>query len=250
MKIQFCSDLHLEFSENRQWMKDHPLIPKADILVIAGDTYYLGRDFRKLHFIKKVADNYEMVYLIPGNHEYYAGYDVATALESTHEEIMDNVIMVNNTTVEVQNVQLIFSTMWSRITRNFLRVLRGLNDFRKIKFQDQNLSIDHFNQLHDYAFNFLENAVAKTGKKVVVTHHLPSERCNVREFKNSLLNEGFCVDYTRFIEQSDVQYWLYGHSHRNKKPIDLNGTQLISNQLGYVGYGEYQSFSRDKVISI
>ena len=56
MKVQICSDLHLEFSDNRKWFKENPLIPKGEILIIAGDTYYLNRNFGKLKFIKQVAE--------------------------------------------------------------------------------------------------------------------------------------------------------------------------------------------------
>lgn len=80
MKFQICSDLHLEFPHNREWLQANPLIPKAEILIIAGDTYYLDRDFSKLDFINKVSKDFKKVYLIPGNHEYYGGYDVSTAL--------------------------------------------------------------------------------------------------------------------------------------------------------------------------
>lgn len=38
MKIQFVSDLHLEFNENRVWLENHPLEVTGDILLIAGDS--------------------------------------------------------------------------------------------------------------------------------------------------------------------------------------------------------------------
>ena len=41
MKIQFVSDLHLEFPDNRAWLAAHPLEVTGDILLIAGDTAYL-----------------------------------------------------------------------------------------------------------------------------------------------------------------------------------------------------------------
>lgn len=41
MKIQYCSDLHMEFHENMRLMKSLPLEPVGDVLVIAVDVGYL-----------------------------------------------------------------------------------------------------------------------------------------------------------------------------------------------------------------
>ena len=41
MRIQYMSDLHLEFAENSRFIK-HDWIPiTGEVLVLAGDTFYL-----------------------------------------------------------------------------------------------------------------------------------------------------------------------------------------------------------------
>lgn len=72
MKIQYASDLHLEFGENSKWLKDNPLIPSADILVLAGDIGYLGDAIYRTHpFWDWASQNYKQVIVVPGNHELY-----------------------------------------------------------------------------------------------------------------------------------------------------------------------------------
>ena len=42
MKIQYMSDLHLEFFENWLYVDEEKIPVTGDILVIAGDTCYIG----------------------------------------------------------------------------------------------------------------------------------------------------------------------------------------------------------------
>jgi len=250
MNIQICSDLHLEFPENRAWLKEHPLIPKGDILIIAGDVYYLNGDYDALKFIDQVSADFQQTYIIPGNHEYYDGFDVATSKDVFKMEIRDNVQILNNQCIDIEGVSFIFSTLWSKVVKYAYQVRRGMSDFYRIKYEGKPFRIHHFNELHEIAFDFIKEVSKKEGRKIVVSHHLPSDYCNLEKYKDSLLNEAFCVDKTSFIEESSIDYWIYGHSHGNKDDFEIGGTKMITNQLGYVDQGEHKNFQLDKVIVV
>ena len=61
VKIQYASDLHLEFIENTRYLENNPIQPVADILMLAGDTSYLGDEsFLKHPFWDWASKNYVM----------------------------------------------------------------------------------------------------------------------------------------------------------------------------------------------
>jgi len=131
-------------------------------------------------------------------------------------------------------------------------VSRGVNDFYKIRTGDKRLCVDDFNQLHAEAFESLNQSLENhSGRTIVITHHLPTPLCNSPEFKGSSLNDAFVVDKTDYITKSNIDYWIYGHVHRNVgNGMDLGGTTMLCNQLGYVQANEHLDFSRDSFIEI
>lgn len=72
MKIQFASEIHLEFRQNSEYLAGNPLDVIGDILVLAGDVTYLGKDKYLRHpFFDWCSENFKQTFIVPGNHEYY-----------------------------------------------------------------------------------------------------------------------------------------------------------------------------------
>ncbi|MEL4306914.1 metallophosphoesterase [Joostella sp. CR20] len=250
MKIQYCSDIHYEMTYNALWMMDNPLIPVGDILIIAGDVFYLNEDYKNLPLFKTLSNNFRQTYIVPGNHEYYGTYDAYVSERKINVDLLSNVKLIHNDVVYENDVKFIFSTMWSKIENNKEAIKKGLRDFAYIKYQEKPFTIDAYNHLHNKCFEFIEKEVEEDIKKVVVTHHLPSVLCNAPEHKDSKYNDAFCVDKTDFIANSNIDYWIYGHNHRVLPEIEVNGTKVVSNQLGYVYYNEHTNFKRDKYFEL
>ena len=251
MNIQFASDLHLEFPENSSFIKENPLMPVGDILILAGDIVPFSIIDRCDDFFSYISDNFRKTFWIPGNHEYYYS-DIADKSGSFVENIKNNVFLLNNTSIIEEDVKLIFSTLWSNISDTHRWTIENsMNDFRVIKNKGNRFSSLRYNELHQEAMLFLSNELKqKSTKTVVVTHHTPTLLNYPEKYKGSTLNEAFAVELFDFIEENQPDYWLYGHTHSNTPDFEIGNTKLRTNQLGYVEYNEHRDFMNTKNIII
>ena len=256
MKIQYASDLHLEFADNRNLLElGGGLTPAGDILVLAGDISYIGdMEMMKRPFFDWCSEHFQETFIVPGNHEFYGGYDIAQTIEEYEFQYRPNVRYLNNKSVAMGDVELFFTTLWTRISPVFLwKVQRGMNDFRYGVLDGKRFCANDVDILNRRCVDWLRTALdassAKT--KIVVTHHCPTVRAAFNSYPGGVLNSAFQVDMDDFIQKHGADYWLYGHTHfAGGSGTVIGQTKLLCNQMGYVCYGENRDFVADAVIEV
>lgn len=252
MKIQYCSDLHLEFLDNRKWVLDNPIVPAGNILILAGDIVLFKEIHQHQKFFDYISEHFEHTFWIPGNHEYYNS-DILKRSGSFEERIRDNVTLLNNTVKTIDGVKLVFSTLWSHISpeKQFI-IQQSLSDFWVIRNNEKRLTVDDYNHIHNESRLFLEEVLKSQTDMptVVITHHPPTFINYPAKYVNSTINEAFGTEMFNFIEESKIDYWIYGHHHCNVSDFTVGRTKLVTNQLGYIKYNENENFNSSRVISI
>ena len=251
MKIQYCSDLHLEFEHNSKYLIANPLEVSGEVLILAGDIGPLQDINQNNAFLQFASENYEKVFWVPGNHEFYHN-DIANYPTSFNIQLGRNIHVVNNISLDYKGIRFIFTTLWSNISKlNQSIIEQGVADFTYIAKNSKKLRTTDYNQLHEESLQFLNQSFSNPPEKtVVVTHHLPSYQCNSAQHQGSKINEAFCVDLTEFISGCKASFWIYGHSHFNQKPLFIGDTILLTNQLGMVQSNEHGSFKPKAFFSI
>ena len=244
MKVQYASDLHLEFRANREWLRENPLEVTGDVLLLAGDIMHI-EDIDL--FWCWARDNYKQVLAVPGNHEFY-GADILNYGESFVKPIYENVAYYYNKVVRIEDTDFVLSTLWSDITSNEKCIESGLNDFWNIRYGSVRYRPKYYNQEYKSCLNFIKQAVKESTAKhiVVCTHHAPSLLTIATEHLTSPLRYAFASDLDYLMEDGRIDYWLYGHSHTNIN-CKVFKTEVVCNQLGYVEHnGQMAGFRLDK----
>ncbi len=168
-------------------------------------------------------------------------------------EHLSNVHLVNNVSIEKDNMRFIFSTLWSKINPDKQWYIeKNLSDFHAIKYKDYRLSIDRYNELHKDCLRFITSELQEkyTGKTISITHHVPTLFNYPALYKGSDFNEAFAVELFDLIEANGPAYWIYGHHHSNTPEFKIGETQMLTNQLGYVKNGEQKGFKTNAIIAL
>jgi len=251
MRIQYLSDIHLELEENSSYFNEFPLIVSGDILIMSGDIIPLNKDFSKYDFFNFISKNYKIVFWVPGNHEFY-NFNIADFHNIINKKILNNLFLVNNIAITYEDIRFIFTTLWSKINpENEWKIEQYIPDFDFISYSKRKFKSEYYNLLNLNSVNFIKKELQTNFKKtVVVSHHLPSSKCNSEKHITSELKDAFCNELDYMIENSKINFWIYGHSHFNQNPFFIGKTILLTNQLGYISLKENYDFKNNAYFSI
>lgn len=258
MKIDYCSDLHLEWGG--------VTLPGGDVLVLAGDICEVrslrknfhstrqlphvpgAHEHRFYDFFYHECAKYDRVFYVVGNHEHYHG-----RFDKTHQELRSllpaNVELLDKEAVEYAGVVFMGATLWTNCNNGdsltVWTLKSSMNDYRVIQnhYADQGL-------YHKLApeFTFREHAntleafkplLAKNAHKpvVMITHHAPSFMSISQQYRDDHhMNGGYASDLSEFIlDHPQIKKWIHGHVHSSHQYV-IGDTEILCNPRGYLGH--------------
>lgn len=237
--FQIVSDLYLDI-DNQYSRSEIPA--SAPYLILAGDVGKLVDFTEYLNFLEHLVPNFERIFLILGNHEFYGisiaeGY-VKADLIVRSESLKNKVTLLNRLRYDILDapITLIGCTLWSHIPPERQEVvLNTVQDFQEI----QHWSLELHNQKHVRDLRWLRNQVKnihneKPGNAIIiVTHHAPCKNGTYNtEEVNEQLGSAFASDIVDVVEWPAVVLWVYGHTQFSND-FKRGKIRLVSNQRGY-----------------
>ncbi|MGR9116800.1 MAG: metallophosphoesterase [Gammaproteobacteria bacterium] len=242
MKINFFSDVHLEFGALEAPQND------ADIIIAAGDigVYKQGVDWLKTL-------NKPVIY-VAGNHEFYT-QEYNDTLNMLRKECAGSRIhFLENNQFLYGGVRFLGCTLWADLfvegeeTANALG--KSLNDFRKITYGDAPFDALNFSKLYHRSKKWLETELSRPfdGKTVVVTHHAPSQ-WSWNDSPNALKKFAYCNDLKALLHEYEVAAWFHGHVH-SLGDYRIAGARILCNPRGYFDHKLVVGFDVNKTVEI
>ncbi len=265
MKIQFVSDVHIEFTHElsnlcKSIAHTFEFIPQtdADVIVVAGDIWY------QLHGIKWCEElsrlHNKPVVVIYGNHDYWLagkknnkGID---ALIKAAREYANNsdaeIFFLENDELILDGVRFLGCTMWTSYKNGdpfvMMKARQVMADFAAIPGK---ITPADLLTRHKESRAWLTGELAKDfdGKTVVITHHAPSY-ISLSEWE---LHQHTAAAYHDKLEDLMFDYhpslWIHGHVHRCND-YRMGGTRVVSNTRGYHGEQTIEGFDAGKIIEV
>jgi hypothetical protein len=222
IKIQYVSDIHLETHFNTsKSIFEKILKPSAPYLALCGDIGYPGSQLYE-PFLQYCSENFEHIFYIPGNHEYYNDTKSIKFIRNKHliqndpemlkklslqfacDSIEERSHKIKTLCSKYPNIQyldkdtfnipdtdivLVGCTLWSKLNMNPIK-LPSFNDFHRIcEDPDTTLMPNTYNNLNAEHIEFIKTTLLQLNKEspekriVMLTHHCPTYDIIVDEYR-------------------------------------------------------------------
>lgn len=236
MRIQYASDLHLEYEEDG-FKLDRV---GADVLVLAGDIGYgvKGLEWALLH------TDVPKIVFVPGNHEYYH----ADYLETAHKmrlfclESEGRIHFLPDGPTVIDGVRFLGSTLWTDFEfisepdrlRALTQAQKSIRDYTVISNGAKPLQPTDTMEMHWKERRAIEGllAIPFQGETIVVTHHAPTAQAPAIEYRGRDLASAYASRMDGTILKYEPAYWFHGHIHMNSD-LQIGQTRILANPRGY-----------------
>ncbi len=242
MRIQYLSDIHLEFG--RFNFSDS----NADVIVAAGD---IDQQTEGVEWLKSLD---KPVVYVAGNHEIWGG-DLQQGIDDLRDSCAhSNVYFLENNQLTMGDVTFFGCTLWVDFDNRDPEVSdyarSQMNDFAYISHDDRELLPEDIIARNEESLRWLKKALGRktTKKQVVVSHHAPSLR-SWGFHPEDMMRFAYCNQLDDIIRSSNISLWIHGHVHC-RSDYRIRNTRVVCNPRGYYKNYLVEDFDPKKIVEI
>ena len=225
LSFDYISDVHVDKCSN----SNIPIITnkQSNYLLLPGDVGFVQHPNFEL-FLSYVSKLYELVFFVPGNHEYntslwkYQDIQLYSLIMKNICNNYKNIILLEGNNFLLNDIAIIGTTLWSYLT------LDKLSNYDHDKYSDK-----YF--VHNCEFmrqvDWLIDEISKYSKVIVLTHYLPSKLLISDKYLNHPYLNGWYSDLD-YLLKPPVNAWICGHSHATISK-NINSVYCGLNAVGY-----------------
>jgi len=235
MRVFVVSDIHVDYSENKQWLLDISYEDYVDdILIVAGD---ITDDLQLLnHCFHELSKKFLKVLFVPGNHELWVSRDTASHSLEKYEQVCD-IAADNDIGTQPYHIGLLsIVPLLGWYDFSFAPLTEQLNktwmDFRACVWPDnlQPLGVTK------YFIEKNKQYLQTTNQTLISFSHflpridlMPIYISQAYRYIYPALGSVLLEQQIRMLKP-DIH--VYGHSHVNRR-VTLEGIKYINNAFGY-----------------
>jgi len=239
MQFQLISDMHINHGLRK-------IFPSAPYLLMAGDICHADDAPQFYEWFAFVSKNWERVFYVPGNHEYYNG-DTLNAdgkLKTLLRNFKNVQVLQRECAVVEDEVLVVGTTLWTDCNGGDLNTMsilqRCMSDYHVVRVGHRRIVPQDTIELFNRNLAFIKTALAFNDRRakpltaVVMTHHAPSMQSIDPLFASYRReNGGYVSDLEPFIrEQKNLALWVHGHTH-SANTYYVGKTKVVCNPCGY-----------------